>query len=109
MREVKDVERKGTEGYKLGKYWENLKPVNKPEANQQIGKINKQAFGGGEMRTDGEKLYRFDNGHKNGKIHMERYEKIGSNKWRGYGEIDPETGNIIDGSIARTRGRIVTW
>lgn len=106
---LKEAERKGTEGYKMGQTWENLKPVNKPEANRQIGKINKQAFGGGEMRTDGEKLYRFDNGHKNGKIHMERYEKIGSNKWRGCGEIDPETGNLIEGSIARTRGRIVTW
>ena len=68
-------ERKGTDGYKTGQTWENLKPVNKPEANRQIGKINKQAFGGGEMRTDGEKLYRFDNGHKNGKIHVEVYKK----------------------------------
>ena len=34
-------ERKGTEGYKTGQIWENLKPVNKPEANRQIGKIKK--------------------------------------------------------------------
>ena len=50
--------RVGTSGYKLGKHWNNLKPVNTPEMQRQIGKINKKAFGGGEIRTDGKCIYR---------------------------------------------------
>ena len=104
-------ERKGTDGYKMGQTWENLKPVNKPEANQQIGKINKQAFGGGEMRTDGENLYRFDNGHKNGKIHVEMYKKIKNNHWRAYAEYDPVTGHPIEGSIEKFARKVrdIKW
>ncbi len=106
---MKEAGRKGTDGYKLGEYWDNLKPVNTSKANQQIGKINKQAFGGGEMRTDGEKLFRFDNGHKNGKIHVEVYKKT-SKGWQPYAECDPKTGAILEGSLEEmARRKPVRW
>ena len=39
-------------------------------------------------------LYKFDTGHKNGKIHLERIEKR-SNGFYGTGEVDPETGRVL--------------
>ena len=93
--------RLGTSGFKEGKYWSGLNPVNTPAANSQIGKINKQAFGGGEIRTDGTYVYRFDPAHKTGKIHIEMYRKIKDNHWRAYAERDPRTGETIAGSIER--------
>ena len=102
-------ERRGTTGYKSGKTWDSLTSVDSPAMQKKIGKINKQAFGGGQMRTDGEYLFRFDPSHKTGKIHMERYRKVRNNVWQGYGEIDPVTGAEIDGSIARTAHREVKW
>ena len=90
--------RAGTTGYKTGKSWDSLKPVNSPEMQREIGKINKQAFGGGEMRTDGEYVFRFDPAHQTGKIHMEMYKKVAKG-WQPYAECDPQTGNILEGSL----------
>lgn len=101
--------RLGTSGYKSGSKWADLKPVNTPETTRQIGKINKQAFGGGEVRTDGEYVFRFDPAHKTAKVHMERYKKIRNGVWQGYGEIDPKTGSVLEGSIDATKKRIIKW
>ena len=102
--------RAGTTGYKSGKKWNSLTDVNTPNAERQIGHINKQAFGGGQMRTDGEFVYRFDPAHKTGKIHMEVYKKIGSNRWQPYAECDPSTGNIIPGSIEQmSKRKPIRW
>ncbi len=87
--------------------WNSLYDVNTPEMMRKIGKINKKEFGGGEMRTDGVYIYRFDPAHKTGKIHLERYRKIRSNVWQGYGEIDPDTGDLIEGRD--TSWRIIKW
>ena len=76
---------------------------------RKIGKINKQAFGGGELRTDGKYVYRFDRGHKTGKIHLERYRQLKDKVWQGYGEIDPVTGKVLEGSIDRTATRLIKW
>ena len=103
--------RLGTSGYKGGSKWTDLKPVNTPETTRQIGKINKQAFGGGEVRTDGEHVFRFDPAHKTAKVHMERYKKIRNNHWRADAEIDPQTGEPIAGSEAKLAKKVrdITW
>lgn len=103
--------RLGTSGYKSGPKWADLKPVNTPETTRQIGKINKQAFGGGEVRTDGEHVFRFDPAHKTAKVHMERYKKIRNNHWRADAEIDPQTGEPIAGSEAKLAKKVrdITW
>ena len=105
--------RLGTSGYKGGQKWTDLKPVNTPETTRQIGKINKQAFGGVEVRTDGEYVFRFDPAHKTAKVHMERYKKIRNNHWRADAEIDPNTGDVIAGSAEklaqREYSRAIKW
>jgi hypothetical protein len=101
--------RQGTSGYKTGETWDSLTSVDNPAMQQKIGKINKQAFGGGQMRTDGTYVYRFDSAHKTGKIHMERYRRVKNNRWRGHGEIDPTTGELIGGSIQKTSERVIKW
>ncbi len=49
----------------------------------------------GEIKMD-EKgvLYKFDDGHKSGKIHLERIEKK-ANGFRGTGEVDPQMGEVL--------------
>jgi hypothetical protein len=96
------VERKGATGYKEGTAWEKLKSVDSSEMKRKIGTVKKEAFGGGEMRTDGKNLYRFDRAHQTGKIHLEKYEKTGKG-WQSVAECDPETLKEIPGS----RDRIV--
>ena len=102
--------RLGTSGYKGGSKWTDLKPVNTPETTRQIGKINKQAFGGGEVRTDGEYVYRFDRKHQTAKVHLEMYKKVRKNRWQPYAEVDPQTGRILEGSKAKMAERpLVEW
>jgi flagellar basal body rod protein FlgF len=74
--------------------------VNTSAANKQIGKIKKEDFGGGEMRTDGKDLYRFDRAHQTGKIHLEKYVKTGKG-WQSYAECDPNTLKEIPGSVEK--------
>ena len=102
---VKYSSRAGMSGYKAGAHWNSLEAVNTEHAKRKIGKINKSAFGGGEIRTDGTYIYRFDNGHKTGKIHVEMYMKT-SKGWKAYAEVDPHTGNII--AMAK-ENRVIKW
>ncbi len=39
-------------------------------------------------------LYKFDDGHKKGKIHLERIKKK-ANGFRGTGEVDSQTGEVL--------------
>ena len=103
-------ERVGTTGYKEGSKWEGMKSVDDPAIQNKFGKIKKEAFGGGQMRSDGDYLYRFDPGHKNGKVHLEVYEKVRNGVYRAVRECDPNTGDTIAGSIARMAERpVIKW
>jgi hypothetical protein len=102
--EAPKVERKGTTGYKQGTAWEKLKSVDSAEVKREIGAVKKEAFGGGEMRTDGKSLYRFDRAHQTGKIHLEKYERSGKG-WKSVAECDPETLAPIPGSEAKVANR----
>jgi hypothetical protein len=94
------TERKGTAGFKEGAAWAKLQSVDSPEMKRKIGVIKKEAFGGGEMRTDGKDLYRFDRAHMSRKIHLEKYVKTGKG-WQPYAECDPETLKEIPGSVEK--------
>ena len=95
--------------YKAGTSWDKMQPVNTSEAQRKFGKLNKQAFRGGELRTDGKDVYRFDNGHKTAKVHLERYRQLRNNVWQGYWEVDSVTGKVLEGSVEKTAKRIITW
>jgi hypothetical protein len=107
--EVPKAERKGTTGDKEGTAGEKLKSVDSSEMKRKIGTVKKEAFGGGEMRTDGENLYRFDRAHQTGKIHLEKYEKSGKG-WKSVAECDPETLTPIPGSEAKViKRKPIKW
>ena len=100
---VKEAGRKGTDGYKLGKYWDKLHslgskiPGMTPKKQNKMYGVLKEAKRkfGGEIKMDKSgTLYKFDTGHKNGKIHLERIEKK-SDGFYGTGEVDPKTGEVL--------------
>jgi hypothetical protein len=77
---------------------------------QKIEKICKKAFGGGQIRTDGESVYRFDPAHTTSKVHMEMYKKVGRGRWKPYAECDAQTGEILDGSLTKMETReVISW
>jgi len=100
---MKEAGRKGTDGYKLGEYWDKLysygtkiEGVTPKKQNKMYGVLSeaKRKFGG-EIKIDKSgTLYKFDTGHKNGKIHLERIEKR-SDGFYGTGEVDPKTGRVL--------------
>ncbi len=100
---LKEAERKGTDGYKLGKYWDQLhssgskiEGVTPKKQNKMYGVLSeaKRKFGGEIKMDENGTLYKFDTGHKNGKIHLERIEKK-ADGFYGTGEVDPETGRVL--------------
>jgi hypothetical protein len=106
-------DRRDTSGYGEGKFWEKLQSVDSPEMQQKFGGIRKEKFGGGEMRTDGRYVYRFDPAHAKGKVHVEVYRKIKNSMYRAVKECDSITGNTISGTVEKFRTpkykRIVRW
>jgi hypothetical protein len=110
--EGKDHTPRATAKYGKGADWDSLKSVDDPSVQRKIGKINKQAFGGGQLRSDGTYIYKFDRFHQSSKIHLERYEKTAKG-WRRCAECDPETGNVIPGSEERLKNsstnRVIKW
>jgi hypothetical protein len=81
--------------YGEGKFWNKLKDVNDPDIRRKLGKINKQAFSGGQIRSDGTFIYKFDKAHQSSKVHLEVYEKVRNNVYKITEERDPETGATI--------------
>jgi hypothetical protein len=102
--------RRGTSGYGSGKFWSGLKSVYDPTVKQVFASLKKQAFSGGQIRTDGTSLFKFDKAHQSGKIHLEVYEKIRNNVFKCVREVDAETGETIVGGIAKcAKKKLVTW
>jgi len=103
MKDMKDAGRKGTDGYKLGKYWDKLysygtkiEGVTPKKQNKMYGVLKeaKRKFGGEIKMDENGTLYKFDTGHKDGKIHLERIIKT-KKGFVGTGEVDPQTGEIL--------------
>jgi hypothetical protein len=95
--------------YGEGKFWNKLKDVNHPDIRRKLGKINKQAFSGGQIRSDGTFIYKFDKAHQTSKVHLEVHTKTAEG-WKPYMEYDPETGYEIIGSEAKLKNRpAVRW
>ncbi len=96
--------RRGTKGYKLGDFWENklyssaseIKGMSPKKQNKLDGILREAKRKlGGEIKMDEKgRLYKFDDGHKSGKIHLERIEKKAEG-FRGTGEVDPQTGEVL--------------
>ena len=86
-----------------GTYWDSLITGAR---NQSLKKFKRTSPAKLEVRTDGKYFYQFDPAHQTHKIHLHKYQKVGSNQYKLIEEIDPETGSLIN---YVTKGKVENW